>query len=225
MNVLTRVATVVVGMLTVGATATILSLFQGSPEAVDQGLLWFAGLTFVTSAGGLAALFFTFSEQRKLTKAETRAYLQAEEAHLYPEGAGTYQLRVTIRNVGQTPATNLAGGVEFLYVPARADDGTIATGSIKETCRIEVPDIGAGLTKVGVASGIDQAIFMHLPTVITKQDLIGSEMTRPHLVIVQGSIRYRDVYGDEGHAHIQMHTFSVTSSATALKQGPGWYGV
>lgn len=80
---------------------------QQDMAAFAHGLLWFAGLSFLTGAGGLAALVWTFREQRKLTQSEARAYVRVSKLKTIKDGPQTGWLEFVVANDGKTPAQNV----------------------------------------------------------------------------------------------------------------------
>ncbi len=80
---------------------------QQHMAAFAHGLLWFAGLSFLTGAGGLAALVWTFREQRKLTQNEAKAYVRVREVRTVKDDRHSGWLELVVQNDGKTPAQDV----------------------------------------------------------------------------------------------------------------------
>lgn len=106
-------------VLAVAAIAILyLTATANTNYEINKGILWFAALSFFSSAGGLIALVWTFSEQRKLSVSQTRAYLEVLGGRYIPfEDRGAPNFRIGIKNVGQTPANNIRIIGETIFDP------------------------------------------------------------------------------------------------------------
>lgn len=87
------------------------------------GVLFISAFGLFFSACGLAALVWTFREQRKLTQNQSRAYPEIVEAGLRADGIDIttgiahYRIDIQIRNNGETPALNVRLQLEMTYAP------------------------------------------------------------------------------------------------------------
>ena len=116
-------------------------------------------------------------------KRQLRAYVSVPSIDFFPDGSDKIGVNVTMRNDGETPASDLTGN---LYV-------MICTGGPREI-ELRGQDITSAPSRVVLGRGGEQGLS-HSTTVpegTTSQEVISSEYT----FYAFGSIQYADIFGD-----------------------------
>lgn len=156
------------------------------------GVLAISVLGFVVSSAGLVALFYTFNEQRKLSRSQARAYLELIGARVtrLPGWRASY-LRIGIRNTGQTPASNIRivgictadpGAVEGKEL------GQVHTQPIEEWLHREMPSLTQDVLEWSFGADLDFLKTNHQPR-------YGTDTCRMPILIFKGTLFYDDAFG------------------------------
>ncbi|RYG93391.1 MAG: hypothetical protein EON58_18450, partial [Alphaproteobacteria bacterium] len=96
---------------------------QQDVAAFGHGLLWFSALGFITSAGGLWALVWTFREQRRLTQHASRAVIVIKRVIISKSSPGYYWVRFELLNHGDTGAFDVQAVGQIKFAPGADESG------------------------------------------------------------------------------------------------------
>ncbi len=155
----------------------------------------FTGIaTFITSLGSVVALVWTFREQRKLTQNESRAYLEVMKGIFWIDGESEegqhFQIRVHIKNNGETPATDIRVNLKFQYVPESSSTGEHLRDSVSDDhVSGELSTIPAKSTYFVITCG-----HTRIPFVDTHE---GGQWYRCPQIFIRGIITYKDQFSNE----------------------------
>jgi hypothetical protein len=203
---------------------------QQDVAALNIGILWFAGFSFISSGVGVVLLIWTFREQRNLTKGESRAYLEIGWAEL--GGDRTYGLTygVWLTNSGKTPARNVRvhGTMRIVEVPRLKGGAGEWTWMIDETApdkihtgtfEIFVDHLAASRTDffrsapmpelLDIPTGLNQSHGSHYRTTGYPAEEEGTSPRHDRLT-VDAMLEYEDVFGDEVTVRIEQYTYSLS---------------
>ncbi|RYD86060.1 MAG: hypothetical protein EOP84_00370 [Verrucomicrobiaceae bacterium] len=209
----TTLATIVGGAITVGLAGTV---YLNTQANADQGVLAFTALQFVTGAFGLVALVWTFSEQRKMTEAQSRAYIEitgaSYETHPGYRGA---TLRIGVKNVGLTPAQQVrVEGVQE-YDPG-AIEGKELGEKVVTAFEFEIRgDLHAQAEDVGSTSAIFAVPASEFT--IEKRRPFGTDTCREARLTFRGGVHFRDAFNKSRSLPFRVETtYQLVDHATEL---------
>ena len=207
---------------------------QNDLIAQQDMAVWAFGVFLVTtlglffSAGGVAALVWTFRETRKMTQAQDRAYLRIEQGHLQHDPTYGLSYSLQIHNSGNTPATFIEARLILTIVsPASNDPSKACEQTYNLEC--ELYELAAKATDY-LRSGRVEAILV-LPegllvshgshyrktgTVIETDD--PSETGVIARVTVEGLVTYFDVFGGEHKLSVSQFSMSLEDDQWTLRQ-------
>lgn len=161
------------------------------------GMFLISGFGLLFSAFGLAALVWTFREQRKLTHNQSRAYLEIIDAFLRADGIDIttgqahYRVDLHIRNNGETPALGVRLELKMTYTP----EWDVDTVDKVETSEYELGGLGrAEIPAKGVYSVVASG---------EGNDIVGPSAgnkswryQHPHIT-VSGRVIFHDIFSNE----------------------------
>lgn len=188
------------------------------------GMFFISGFGLLFSAFGLAALVWTFREQRKLTIAQQRAVLQIEGGALWPimrHSTECLHVEVAIRNTGQSHAKGIMVTGRITYSPDIGEDGQA------ESEPAEIPFI-TGLDNV--PPGEIDILYSLLPLNFSINEMldrrfgsggpnIGTAEMQTASITFGGVIRYKDDLGTNDVTTFSFTVYSLESGVPTQLEG------
>jgi hypothetical protein len=113
------------------------------------GALILGGFGLVASIGSVAALIWTFREQRKLTQSESRAYLTAGRGEVAVNGTYGLMYRLWLKNYGNTPAEQVVFEGEVVVVEQKPGAPRGVAVETRAPIGFELNEIAAGAIVFG----------------------------------------------------------------------------
>lgn len=200
---------------------------QQDMAAFSHGLFLFAALSFWIGGLGVAALVWTFVEQRKLTQNESRAYVKVGEGSLHLDPTYGLLYRVRIKNYGKTPAVQISGALEF-FMDVQSPDDRTKTRETREAVGLQLDELPGETAAVLDADRLYD--ILSIPRSLSASGgshyertggLIGTgdpdEDGVEEVIGVRGKLQYRDVFGGRHSIRIDQYSHSLESDGWSLR--------
>ena len=184
-----------------------------------KGTFWIALLGMLISAGGLAALYHTFLEQRRLTQTQSRAYIEVVTGRVTVWKNGQWFAEISYMNTGQTPAFDveikLIGKFHWLAVEGRKSRDPFVAG-------YEYWNPIVGPSAIDTARPwFDRGYPLEIITGLGnhKGEIISTTECVFPFIEIEGEIVFKDAFGDTRKTEIHLKTFDIVSFDTYPLQG------
>ncbi len=150
----------------------------------------------VFTLGSVIALVLIFRAQQKLSKDQTRAYLEVLRGQFTVREGGHFSITLFVFNSGQTPALNAKLDAEFVYTPQTDDMGRPTgepTAHRIETLPTDIPaKAEQAFSTLGATKFSLEFLASHKGS---SGGMAGTAEYEAPFVSVSGLIRYEDALG------------------------------
>lgn len=162
--------------------------------------------TFIASLGSVAALVWTFREQRKMTQNQSRAYLEVISGLFTVHSEWNEDVRITFMNTGQTPAFNIKLVLEAYFYERSDDRGNYGEPINFFNCDYSTKELGPSALHTARILFSDFPREELLRATNLKGEFISTEFCRMPYVLIRGKLEFVDAFNRIREVSIELET-------------------